>query len=65
MGAVYREMRRGQTPIADRSRLIYSLRCMRDVIETIAIERLEDRLNQMEGGHRGNATDYRPHRRAH
>jgi hypothetical protein len=49
MGAVYREMRRGQMAISDGSRLIYCLRCMRDVIETITIERLEQRLDRVEG----------------
>jgi hypothetical protein len=48
MGCVYREMRKGTTPIGDGSRLIYSLRCMRDVIETIALDRLEDRLQRLE-----------------
>jgi hypothetical protein len=33
MGCVYREMRYGSTPICDGAKLIYSLRCMRDVIE--------------------------------
>jgi hypothetical protein len=49
MGNVYREMRQGSTAITDGSRLIYSLRCMRDVIETIALERLEERLDQLQG----------------
>jgi hypothetical protein len=50
MGCVYREMRQGTTKIADGTRLVYSLRCMRDVLETIAVERLEDRLDELEGG---------------
>jgi hypothetical protein len=49
MGAVYREMRTGKTPIADGTRLIYSLKCMRDVIETVLLERIESRLEQLEG----------------
>jgi hypothetical protein len=49
MGAVYREMRTGKTPIADGSRLIYSLKCMRDVLETVVLERIESRLEQLEG----------------
>jgi len=55
MGNVYREMRQGATKIADGTRLIYCLKCMRDVIETIAVERIEDRLGQLEGasGHAG------------
>lgn len=65
MGNVYREMRNGTTKIADGTRLIYSLRCMRDVIETITLERLEVRLEQLEaGGHgdtRQNAEALRPH----
>ena len=65
MGNVYREMRCGQTEITDGSRLIYSLRCMRDVIETITIERIEDRLDQLEGASHGNATGHQPHFRAH
>ena len=49
MGNVYREMRQGTTKIADGTKLIYSLRCMRDVLESVALERLEDRLDQLEG----------------
>ena len=44
MAALYREMRIGKTPIADGSRLIYSLKCMRDVLETVVLERIENRL---------------------
>jgi hypothetical protein len=66
MGNVYREMRQGTTKIADGTRLIYSLKCMRDVLETIAVERLEDRLDQLEGarGHGGTTYD-QPHFRPH
>jgi hypothetical protein len=49
MGNVYREMRQGTTKIADGTRLIYALRCMRDVLESLALERIEDRLDQLEG----------------
>jgi hypothetical protein len=48
MGNVYREMRYATTPIADGTKLIFSLKCMRDVIETIALERLEQRMNEIE-----------------
>jgi hypothetical protein len=65
MGNVYREMRCGQTEITDGSRLIYSLRCMRDVIETIAIERIEERLQQLEGADHGNAPHHQPLIRAY
>jgi hypothetical protein len=66
MGNVYREMRQGTTKIADGTRLIYCLKCMRDVLETIAVERIEDRLDQLEGarGHGGTTHDQhhlRPH----
>lgn len=64
MSQIYRELRHGQTPIADGTKLIYCLRCMRDVIETLAIERLEERLDQVESWH-DDATDNRPHFRAH
>jgi hypothetical protein len=66
MGNVYREMRVGTTKIADGTRLIYSLRCMRDVLETIAVERLEDRLDELERpmGHGGTTHD-QPHFRPH
>jgi hypothetical protein len=54
MSSVYREMRYGQTPVNDGSRLIFALRCMRDVLETVHIERLEARVAEiaatMEGG---------------
>jgi hypothetical protein len=49
MGAVYREMRTGRTTISDGAKLIYSLRCMRDVIETVVLERIESRLEQLDG----------------
>jgi len=66
MGAVYREMRQGTTKIADGTRLIYALRCMRDVLETIAVERIEDRLDELEGASRYSRTTHdqahlRPH----
>jgi hypothetical protein len=50
MGNVYREMRYATTPIADGTKLIYSLKCMRDVIETIALERLEQRMDAIADG---------------
>jgi hypothetical protein len=66
MGCVYREMRQGTTKIADGTRLVYSLRCMRDVLETIAVERLEDRLDELEGGRGyGSAAHDQPHSRPH
>ena len=46
MGCVYREMRYGTTEIADGTKLIYSLKCMRDVLETITLERLEQRMDE-------------------
>jgi hypothetical protein len=49
MGAVYREMRTGKTAMGDGAKLIYSLRCMRDVLETVVLERIETRLEQLEG----------------
>jgi hypothetical protein len=49
MGAVYREMRTGKTAMGDGAKLIYSLRCMRDVLETVVLERIESRLEQLEG----------------
>jgi len=56
MGNVYREMRQGSTPIADGTRLIHSLRCMREVIEAITLERVEDRLAALEGEDNGTAS---------
>jgi hypothetical protein len=50
MGNVYREMRYSTTPIADGSKLIFSLKCMRDVIETITLERLEQRMDAIADG---------------
>jgi hypothetical protein len=49
MEAVYREMRTGKTAMGDGAKLFYSLRCMRDVIETVVLERIESRLEQLEG----------------
>jgi hypothetical protein len=66
MGAVYREMRTGKTPMADGSRLIYSLKCMRDVMETVILERIESRLEQLEGmSPNGLTIPYRPAVRTH
>jgi hypothetical protein len=48
MGAVYREMRYGQTAVSDGTRLIYSLKCMRDVIETLLLQQLDERLTKLE-----------------
>jgi hypothetical protein len=48
MGCVYREMRLGKTPIADGSKLIFSLRCLRDVIETMVLQRLDERITVLE-----------------
>ena len=50
MGAVYREMRTGKIAMGDGAKLIYSLRCMRDVIEMIMLERIESRFEQLEEG---------------
>jgi hypothetical protein len=66
MGNVYREMRYGHTPASDGSRLIFCLKCMRDVIETMSIERIEKRLDEMEGRvHLGDQTNDRPAMRPH
>jgi hypothetical protein len=65
MGAVYREMRTGKTPIADGTRLVYALRCMRDVIETVVLERIENRLEQLEGYQHGHTTPDRAAQRTH
>jgi hypothetical protein len=61
MGNVYREMRYGHTPVGDGTRLIFALKCMRDVLETIGIERIEKRLDEMEGRTiNGNRANDRP-----
>ena len=65
MGAVYREMRAGKTPIADGTKLIYSLKCMRDVIETVKLEWITERLEQLEGISHGNAPLDQPTVRTH
>lgn len=66
MGNVYREMRQGTTKIQDGTRLIYSLKLMRDVLETIALERVEVRLDELEGGRgHGGTTHDQPHFRPH
>src|SRR5262249_1668936 len=48
--------RQGSTPIADGTRLIHSLRCMREVIEAITVERVEDRWGALEGEANGTAS---------
>ena len=66
MSAVYREMRLNKTAICDGAKLIYSLRCMRDVLETVVLERIEDRLAQLEGmAPHGHATHDRTISRPH
>jgi hypothetical protein len=66
MGAVYREMRTNKTAIGDGAKLIYSLRCMRDVIETVVLERIESRLEQLEGmSPHGHTAPVRPIARTH
>jgi len=42
-------MRYGQTAIADGTKLSFSLRRLRDVLETITLERVEQRLTRLEG----------------
>jgi hypothetical protein len=39
------------------ARMIYSLRCMRDVIETLVVEKLEARLDEMAERAVSNATE--------
>jgi hypothetical protein len=47
MGCVYREMRYGSTSVSDGAKLIFALRCLRDVLETLMVEKLEARLDEM------------------
>jgi hypothetical protein len=55
-----------QTPRAEGSRLIYSSKCMRDVMETVTLERIESRLEQLEGmSPNGLTTANRPAVRTH
>jgi hypothetical protein len=46
MGAVYREMRRGELDVTTGAKLVYTLRCLRETIEGIILERLDDRLSE-------------------
>lgn len=41
--------------------MIYSLRCMRDVIETLVVEKLEARLDEMAERAVSNASERRQH----
>lgn len=43
------------------ARMIYSLRCMRDVIETLVVEKLEARLDEMAERAVSNASERRQH----
>jgi hypothetical protein len=47
-GCVYREMRTRKTPVEVGTKLIYSLKCLRETIEAIMTERLEQRLLTVE-----------------
>jgi len=55
MGAVYREMRMGTTPLNTGTKLIYVLSTMRGTVETMILERIEGRLAGLEprDGHHG------------
>jgi hypothetical protein len=46
MGAVYREMRRGELDVTTGAKLVYTLRCLRETIEGIILERLDGRLSE-------------------
>jgi hypothetical protein len=46
MASVYRECRSGAMDISSGAKLTYMLRCMRDVLETITIEKLEKRMDE-------------------
>jgi hypothetical protein len=63
MSNVYREMRCGQTAIADGTKLIFSLRCLRDVLEAITLGRVERRLDEIEGTPRQELRNGDPHPR--
>jgi hypothetical protein len=58
MASIYREMRHGSTPPDVGSRLIWALSAMRGVLETIALERIEARLAEIEQGHGGTREEF-------
>jgi hypothetical protein len=60
MSAVYREVRTGKTAADLGCKLVYILREIRAALEAHVLERLEQRLEAIEGGHHGDAD----HRRA-
>jgi hypothetical protein len=71
MAAVYREMRLGLTQPAEGSKLVFVLGAMRGVIETMSVERMEARLNELqaaaaEGNFKfGQQSDLRPDQLRH
>ena len=59
MSAVYREVRTGTTEPDIGCKLVYILREIRAALEAHVLERLELRLQAIEGGHHGNTHDNR------
>jgi hypothetical protein len=61
-----RAMADGTIDTQDGARICNGLGIMRACLETVTLERIEGRLDELEGGaHHGNATDHQPHFRAH
>jgi hypothetical protein len=65
MSAVYREVRTGKTEPDIGCKLVYILREIRAALEAHVLERLELRLQAIEGGHHGNTDNNRALTRPH
>src|SRR5687767_12591494 len=59
MSAVYREVRTGKTAPDLGCKLVYILREIRAALEAHVLERLEQRLEAIEGGHHANGHESR------
>jgi hypothetical protein len=60
LGNVYREARMGSTPLADATRLALILKTMRDCLETLVLQQLDERLRQLEDPLGSLSTEQRP-----
>ena len=65
MSAVYREVRTGKTKPDIGCKLVYILREIRAALEAHVLDRLELRLQAIEGGHHGNTDNNRALTRPH
>jgi len=64
MRCIYREARLGMMPLDKATKFVFMLREMRGCLEGMALERVERRLNELEG-HHGEPRPDQPAQRPH